>query len=134
MTLPPVRQLHLVANLNLEIDGQTVQIRGDGQDVTVAGAGAPELSRQLGLAASAVGGGLRTRRRRAGQLANAAERSGFRITVLGNDGPLVAIGRDVNTRVMGRMVGSRHIRVRLNRESVQALVHLVPFTVRLWKR
>ncbi len=125
MTEPANRQVQVVADLHLHVDGQPIHVSGDGHDITISGADVSGLARHIGTAAAALGGGLTAHRRTISRLANAANRADIRVTLVGRTGPVVAIGRDVDVRVMGLLAGSPHVRVQPGREAVAALVALL---------
>lgn len=125
MSEPAIGQLHLLADLDLEVDGQVVRVRGNGADITVSATDAAGLARQLRLTAAALGGSVRAYRRDLRRLANGANRAGIRLEVVGRTGPLVAIGRGVNVRAMGWLAGSPHVRLNPGRESLAAFTALL---------
>lgn len=125
MSEPALGRLHVLADLDLEVDGQIVRVRGDGADVTVSAPDAPGLARQLHVAAAALGASVTTYRRELRRLANGANRAGIRVEFVGRTGPLITIGRGTHVRVMGWLAGSPHVRVTPGRESVAALMALL---------
>lgn len=118
---PTTRQVHVHADLSIEIDGQDVSVRADGQDINVFAPSASEFGDQLTVVASALGGSLRQRRRSLGAFAEALDKAGLRVNVIGRSGPLIVIGRSVSTPVLKWLVGSSHVRAHLGRELLLAV-------------
>ena len=125
MTQPAPGQLHVSAGLVLEVDGQAIQISGDGQDIVVSAPDASGLAEHLRAAAAALDGGVSGSRRAVRRLADAANRAGLRVEIVGRNGPIAAIGRDVQVRAMRWLAGSPHISIKPGRESLSALAAIL---------
>ncbi len=120
--IEPSRQVYVLADLDLEVDGQIIKVSGDGRDVVISASDLSGLARQIVVMAAALGTGVRASRRYLGQLANAANRTGIRVTVVGQSGTAVTVGRGVNVRLSSWLARSPHVRLHPGRESIAALV------------
>jgi hypothetical protein len=112
VTQPARGQLHVSAGLVLEVDGQALQITGEGQDIVVSAPDTSVLAQHLRVSGS---------RRAVRRLADAADRAGLRIEIVGRTGPVATVGRGVQIRAMRWLAGSSHISIKPGRESLAAL-------------
>jgi hypothetical protein len=125
VTQPATGQLHVSAGLVLEVDGQAVQISGSGQDIVVSAPDASGLAQHLRDTAAALDGRVGGSRRAMRRLADAANRAGLRVEIVGRTGPVAAIGRDVHVPGMRWLAGSPHVSIKPGRESLSALAAIL---------
>jgi hypothetical protein len=125
VTQPATGHLHVSASLDLEVDGQAVHVRGDGQDIVVSAPDVVALAQQLHVTKAALDRGVTGNRRALRRFANAADRAGIRVEIVGRTGPVAAVGRDVDVRVMRWLTGSPHVSINPSRESLSALAGLL---------
>lgn len=100
--------LDVTADLQLDVDGVQVQVSGAGQQLTVTVDDLPGLIDRV----SKLTGPPGSSRHHLAVVADSLAAAGLTVTVSGQDGPVLDLGAQADSRVASALIGSRHFGVR----------------------
>lgn len=106
---------HLEGEVLLELAGNTLWLRGEGEEVVLQSDAIPEVLREMGFRKTSARIGVR-------RLAEYLYQAGLTLRVEAPNSLIAVLGRGARGGLFGRMLGIHHGQFKLNKDSLKVLV------------